>query len=136
MPGCIQYLWFMQASQQKAPEIGSGVYCTVASWCTAPRLEVATWAKRQSVESGWQGAEAQTTAHSIWLQVLLNDPHDQGAIHVHVHLALVLKARKHVASIVCIFQDLLLRLLYMKHQCLCMYSRQLSSVKYTDGPVS
>lgn len=68
----------------------------------------------QSGQGRRQRAEAQTTTHCVWLQVLLNDAHHQGAIHVDVHLTLVLKAREDMAGLMCIHQDLLLCLLQVR----------------------
>lgn len=81
---------------------------------------------------GWrQGAEAQTTTHCVWLQVLLNDAHHQGAIHVDIHLTLVLKAREDMAGLVCIHQDLFLCLLQVKRD---QQAQWLGMPKYVCRP--
>jgi len=85
---------------------GVGVSCRIWSWVNP--------SEGQSGQGWWQRAKAQTTTHCVWLQVLLNDTHHQGAIHVDIHLTLVLKAREDMAGLVCIHQDLLLCLLQLR----------------------
>ena len=85
---------------------GVGVSCRIWSLVN-PR-------EGQSGQGWWQRAKAQTTTLCFWLQVLLNDSHHQGAIHVDIHLTLVLKAREDMAGLVCIHQDLLLCLLQLR----------------------